>query len=327
MAEMQVFTFAKVSDEGDRKVVYDEIGRGRSRFGMWDQQISLRDEYYGKNRLLLEIRPGDWIVHINMPEYGKCVAVQAAGEYQFDVGLTCPDGRTDFNNVIPNRPETIVEFDRRDPNVVPSINLGPMKRIQRVYQVGDFLFSLENLRQNKYGGVALADRASVHLQDRVKGMLSEITKAIHEMNKSKEFERFLQKVFSSVPGAKATPNGFGWRSDHGADLLVEFASPVFGIGLTSSLAVQAKSYEGDHFDLKGVDQIVEGVRKYGADAGLLITTANRTQRLEDYIQTKSEELDIYLIAGPEVAEFVLRHAPAALFGTSPTDRSPARPRR
>ena len=134
------------------------------------------------------------------------------------------------------------------------------------------------------------------------------------MNKSKEFERFLHRIFSSLPNTKSTPNGFGFKTDNGADLLVEFENPILRKE-TTTLVVQAKSYEGDHFDLNAVDQIVEGINKFEADGGLLITTASKTQPLEDYIRKKSEELKkpIYLIAGTEVAEFVLKHAPEMLF--------------
>ncbi len=310
----QIFTFARIEDNDARKMVYEEIRQGRSRFGMWDQTKSLREEYFGKNRLLLEIRKGDWIVHINMPEYGQCVAVQAAGDYQFDTGLACSWGQ-DFNNFIPNIPDTIVQFSRGDHNVLPSVNLSPLKRIQRIYQVDDFLQSVDNLRQCKYSSDITDTRSSIHLKNRLKKLLPEITKAIHEMNRSKEFERFLHKIFSSLPNTKSKPNGFGWRTDNGADLIIEFYTPILGIDLTTKLVVQAKSYKGDHFELGAVSQLIEGINKFEADGGILITTANRTERLEEYIRGESEKLKkpIYLIAGPEVAEFVLRYAPETLF--------------
>jgi hypothetical protein len=310
----QIFAFARIEDDAARKLVYEEIKKGRSRFGIWDQTKSLKEEYYGPNRLLLEIRKGDWIVHINMPEYGKCVAVQAADQYQFDTGIECSWGQ-DFNNLILNDPSTIVEFDRRDINVKPSVNLSLRRRIERVHQIVDFLESLDYLKQKKFSSDSVESRSSIHLKIRLSKLLPEITAAIHEMNKSKEFERFLDKIFSSLPNTKSTPNGFGWKTDNGADLLVEFWNPILGIDLTTKLVVQAKSYKGDHFDLNAVDQIVEGVTKFEADGGLLITTGNKTQELEDYIQKKSEELKkpIYLIAGIEVAEFVLKYAPEMLF--------------
>lgn len=134
----QVFAFAKVDDDEARKRVYHQIREGKSRFGMWEQKKSLKEEYYGKNDFLLRIHQGDWIVHVNCPEFDKCVAVQAIGEYEFDEGIECSWGK-DFCNYIPIDSTTIVEFDRKnDPNVRPSVNLRPMRRGQRILQVEDF---------------------------------------------------------------------------------------------------------------------------------------------------------------------------------------------
>ena len=75
----QVFAFARIEDDAARKLVNEEIYKGRSRFCMWEQRKSLKEEYFGRNRLLLEIRKGDWIVHINMPEYGKWLQCRRRG--------------------------------------------------------------------------------------------------------------------------------------------------------------------------------------------------------------------------------------------------------
>lgn len=312
----QVFAFAKIDDDDARQQVYEAIKNGKSRFGMWDQEVSLREEYHGRNGFLLRIEPGDWIVHVNSPHYGQCVAVQAIGEYGFDEGLDC-DWDTDFRNYIPVDPETIVEFDRNDPNVLPSVNLAPMKRGQRVLQVEDFLRSLENLRASKHNEVSRDSRGVIHLREKIKEeMLPRITELIHQMNRSKEFERFLHRIFESMPNVESIQNGFGWRTDHGADLIVSFQNPLIGVSLTSRLVVQAKSYEGDHYDLNAIDQLVEGIEKYNADGGLLITTAHKTEHLEDYVRRKVEETGkvIDVIAGADVARFVIRYAPDMLVG-------------
>jgi restriction endonuclease Mrr len=136
------------------------------------------------------------------------------------------------------------------------------------------------------------------------------------MNKSKTLETFLDKIFSEMPNTVSYKNGFGWGTDHGADLLVEFENPVIGINVTTKLAVQAKSYSGEHFDTHAIDQIVQGIKQYDADAGLLITTATSTEHLESYVLEQSEALGktIDVMAGNDVARFVLRYAPELLIG-------------
>lgn len=311
----QVFAFAKIDDQDARLKVYEEIKNGKSRFGMWEQSDSLRKKSFGKNAFLLRIKDGDWIVHVNMPSYGKCVAVRSTGEYGFDEGIKCSWGN-DFNNFIPVDTQTIIEFDRNNPNILPTVNLAPRKRAQRVLEVNDFLTSIENLKEGKYDSTKKQDKSIIHLQEKVANLLPQITTHIQEMNKSKEFERFLHRIFSGMPNTVSIQNGFGWRTDNGADLLVEFENPIIGVNVTTKLVVQAKSYSGQHFDTNAIDQIVEGIKEYNADGGLLITTAKETEVLEEYLRKKTEEIGktIDVIAGDEVAKFVLRYAPELLIG-------------
>ncbi|HHX98913.1 MAG: restriction endonuclease [Kiritimatiellia bacterium] len=313
---MQVYAFAKIDDKDAREKVYEQIKSGKSRFGMWDQKGDLREHYHGKNGFLLRIREGDWIVHVNSPRYGRCVAVQAKGGYDFDEGIDCKWG-TDFCNYIPVDPDTIIEFDRNDPNILPSVNLSPMRRGQRVLRVDDFLKSLENVREARYSENKGELRGILHLREKVKcDLLPKMTTMIHNMNRSKDFERLLKRVFDEMPNVESIQNGFGWRTDHGADLIVEFQNPIIGVSLTSKIIVQAKSYEGDHYDLTAVSQIEEGIAKYNADGGLLITTAEKTEQLEDRVREAFEKTGkvIDIIAGSDVARFIIRYAPELLIG-------------
>lgn len=313
----KVFAFAKVVDSPARVCVYKDISKGKSRFGMWDQKVSLKEKYHGGNGFLLKINQGDWIVHVNSPEYGKCVAVQVVGSYEFDAGIECSWGR-DFKNYIPVDPQTIVEFDRNDQRVLPSVNLRPMRRGQRIKQVGDFLQSLENLKTEKSDFQINDLRGVVHLRAKFDSeLLPTVTKYIHELNRSKELERFIHSLFNSMPNTESTLNGFGWGTDHGADLIVEFHNPLSGISLSSKLIVQVKSYYGDHSELNAIDQIANGIEKYSGHGGLLITTGKATEKLEDYAREVSERIGvpIDIIAGAEVARFVLRYAPDLLIGS------------
>jgi hypothetical protein len=319
----QVFAYAKVNDPKARQTVYEEIKRGKSRFGMWTQTASLREKWFGANMALLKIKKGDWIVHVNSPQYGHCVAVQAIGEYSFDDGIevnwTTAMGNRDFNNFIPVDPSSTVEFDRNDPNIMPSVNLAPRRRIQRILAVEDFLESIDNKRNNRIAEYAEGLRGVAHIRSKMdRDILPQITHLIHKMNRSKDFEKFLHYIFNKMPNVLSIRNGFGWRPDHGADLIVEFGNPILGIDLKSKLIVQAKSYEGKHFDLNAVDQIVEGIQEYDADGGLLITTAENTEALEDKIIEASEKINkvINVFAGSDVARFVLSHSPDLLLGIS-----------
>jgi hypothetical protein len=309
----QVFAFAKIDDKEARTKVYEDIKNGRSRFGMFDQSLSLKEEWYGKNSSLLSVKKGDWIVHVNMPNYGKCIAVKTTSEYQFDEGIKCSWGN-DFNNFFYVDIDTIIEFDRNNSNILPSVNLAPRRRVQRISKVRDFLISLENLKNGFYDTAKKEDICIIHLQNKVEKLLPQITSHIQEMNRSKNFESFLHRIFSNMPNTVSIQNGSGWGTDHGADLIVEFDNPIVGINVTTKLIIQAKSYIGEHFDTNAIDQIAQGISEFNADAGLLITTATETEALEDYIKNKSDEIGktIDVIAGTDVARFVLRYAPELL---------------
>lgn len=43
-------------------------------------------------------------------------------------------------------PSTIIEFDRKDPNIHPAINLKPRQRYHRIYAESEFLDSIETIR-------------------------------------------------------------------------------------------------------------------------------------------------------------------------------------
>jgi len=69
-------------------------------------------------------------------------------------------------------------------------------------------------------------------------------------------------------------------------------------------------------ELNAIEQISEGIVENGANGGMLITTGNSTEELEEYAQIMSEKIKmpIDIIAGVEVANFVIRYAPNLLFG-------------
>jgi restriction endonuclease Mrr len=91
-----------------------------------------------------------------------------------------------------------------------------------------------------------------------------------------------------------------------------------GVSLSSKLIVQVKSYSGQHTELNAIDQIAIGIEKYSGNGGLLVTTGEATEQLEEYAREVGGRIGmpIDIIAGVEVARFVLRHAPNLLIGAA-----------
>lgn len=128
-------------------------------------------------------------------------------------------------------------------------------------------------------------------------------------------EYILQKVFNRVPGVVEARVNDGWGTDYGADLIVVLGTQMGNLELDHTVVVQVKSYVGEHSDLTAVRQIETAIRQYDADAGMIITTAKKTEQLENAVQELAEELGRPndLIAGEDVARFVLKYASELLF--------------
>lgn len=309
---MTVWAFAGIEDEDAKAKVYESIKKGKNRFG-WSQEDEddLRREWNGQQAFLLSIQPGDWIVNINMPTYGQCVASKAIDHYNFDDGIECSWGK-DFRHNIAIDVSSIIEFDRNSEEILPTVNLKPRQRYMRVHAKDDFLQSIENLKTN-----AVSSKKSKHeskevffLKEKTEDLLHKLTALIQENHKGKDLERYFAKVFSQMPDVvDVKENGFGWKSDNGADLIVTTSASVSNIQLENTIVVQIKSYTGEHCNLDAVEQIETAIKEFDAHAGMIITTATRTDELEEKIEEKAQEMGIpiELIAGEDVAKFVLKY--------------------
>ena len=296
------------------QLLYREVKRGKSRFGYsWRDEHNLKLENnwtdeHGRQLFLLRIKEGDWIVHINMPEWGKCVAARVVREYDFDQGID-----KEFRHFFEIDTNSIVEFKRRDRRIDPRVNLKPMQRYHRVYAVEEFQSSIERI---KNGEERKEDGELNHLLNETDKLLREVAPLIHKMNRGKKLERFLAEVFRKIPGVvDVNENGSGWGTDFGADLIVTVKVSVAGLDLEHKIVVQVKSHEGKSWNAKAVDQIRTAIKTFDADAGMIITTGERTEELETAVAQAADALGhpIDLLAGKEVAQFVIKHAADQVF--------------
>lgn len=318
---MNVWAFNAAEDQSTRDLLMASLRKGKSRFG-WSQDdkhdLRIPDnwtDWHSRQRFLLEIEPGDWIVHINTPTWGRCIAAQTTGNYDFDEGLEC-DWGIDFRHCIPIDTSSLIEFDRCDPNILPTVNLRPRQRYHRIYAADDFAKSIENLKSNKISLPEGQSPGEFHLIEKTERFLAEISALIQEMNKSKNLERFLAKVFRRIPSViNVHENGFGWGTDFGADLIVTTRTSIEMLDFENTVVVQVKSYSGSIYDLTAVDQIATAIEQYKAAAGMIVTTAEKTEKLEKKITEVSNSLNvpIDLLSGDDLARFVIRNAPDMLF--------------
>ena len=320
-----IWAFGRVDNEEDIPLIYQSVRDGKSRFGWSGEDIN--DLSKEENRQipensdqlrLLKVKEGNWIVHRNTPEWGQFVAARVTSGYQFDEGLKCPNGRIDFRHCFEVDKETVVVFNREDTRVLPTVWLNQLSRLENISAVDDFLASINNLKGDPIELGEEDSREEYYLRAKMdEGLLDVATQFIHETHKGKLLERFLAKVFREIPEVEYV-NEHGQRggTDHGTDLIVTMRDPL---GFARKIIVQVKSYEGEHRDLRAVEDVKTGIEKFKGDAGVIITTAKRTEVLENEIKKISTEINrpITLLADREVSAFVIKHAPKLLFNLSP----------
>ncbi|WP_151089030.1 restriction endonuclease [Hymenobacter baengnokdamensis] len=327
---MTIWALKNPSEEEHVAFVHKSLKKGISRFGwsyihrcdllqlndlFWTELNDEQTECFKKASFLLDVEPGDWVVHINVPQYGKCTAAKVARGYRFD---SAPNEVDDFRHTLQIDLGTLIEFDRNDANILPIISsrLKLQGRFWRINQLAAFEKSIQNLRT---GAVILKsdERAETyHLRDSLVPLLKDFTSKIQLNNPSHSFEAFLAEIFRRIPGVTnvnehGRHKGFG--TDNGADLIVSYDTglPITGLQKAATLVIQAKSYTDIHWETNAVDQLEEAMATFNADSGLLITTAQASEHLIaafDKISTQLLEKGktVSLISGDDVARFALK---------------------
>ena len=279
---------------------------------------------WDKANFLLEIQPDDWIVQINLPFWGACLAGKVVESYAFE---EFDNEVSDYRHMIKIDSDSVVQFGRNDDEVLPIISsrLKLQGRKWRIYYEQEFSQTIQNI---KAGGVNIKDDESVglfYLKKDLIPLLASVTEKIYKTHPASQLEGLIAEVFRKIPrvvSVREHGKHKGWGTDNGADLIVTYKS---GLGISNLekeelLVVQVKSYGGQHWEINAVKQIGEAIKEFNANAGMLITTAESTETLEKAIEELSnrlskgpdegglgKEIPISLIAGKDVARFVFRY--------------------
>ncbi len=320
---MTIWAFNQPAEEYI-EFVRDSVRSGVSRFGWswfeeadlntlkhkkWEEMSKDEQEVWSKSAFLLDVAEDDWIVHINIPEWGKCTAAKVIKPYYFEKKAI----KEDFRHCVGVNLESVTEFDRNDQNVHPLLSrkLKLRGRFWRIYCEKEFFQSLKNLKENAID-IGSESKGTFFLKTELSEPLKQITELIHKNHDGKNLEKFMADVFREVPFVEnVIENGFGWGTDYGADLIVEYRSglPINGLEKIEKIVVQIKSYEGEHWETHAVEQIEEAINQYEANAGMLITTAEKTVPLQEAIDRLASKIEkpIALLAGEDIARFVLKY--------------------
>ena len=319
---------------GNRKFVYDSLVNDKiSRFlYSWYPNCDLRrlaklsrenmtgDEQYSwsKAQRLLNFRPGDWVIHKNVPEWGQCTAARLSSEYFYQDQLPANrgDGRYCFHV------DKVIRFTRGDNRLHPIIysRLKVMGALYQIYFEKEFYeslialgYELDDIDKKKLAGLEIdADKVKGgdHFKRELNAVFDGLTAVIQRHHPGKDLEGFLAEVFRKMPGViEVKENGSGWGPDFGADLIVKSQK--------HKIVVQVKSYVGEVWDTNCVDQLKTAIEEFDATLGIIITTGQRTPLLDEAVKKladamRKKNVEVRLIAGGDVAKFVLKYNPQLL---------------
>jgi hypothetical protein len=279
----------------------------------WQEMSEDEQNCWAKAHFLLGVKKGDWVVHINVPSWGACLAAQVSDPYSFaETGHDCGD----FRHVVNIDTATLVDFDRNDDEVLPIISsrLKLQGRYWMIRYIGEFLQTIHNVREKALGKKEEESVGIFYLKKELSPLLKDITNKIQRNHPGGKLEGLIAEVLRKIPNVidvKEHGKHKGYGTDHGADLVVTFRSglSISNLEKQETLVVQVKSYIGQHLETSAVAQIEDGIKEFSAQSGLIVSTAASTKALEEAIETLSIKLDkpIGLIAGEEVAKFVLKY--------------------
>jgi len=272
----------------------------------WDSLTDDEKDCY--QPFLLDFRPGDYVIYINVPEWGKCTVAKVTSEYQWKFE------DKDFNHRFSVDPASIYVFNRNDAFVHPALSsrLKLQGRWWRIYLQDEFNNLLKSLGKGTKS-IQRSPQANLgFLSSEIQPLLLGITQHIHHTHPNYDLEGLLAEIFKNVPGVTDV-YWQGGAGDHGADLLVNFDEglSIPGLEKKSTLVVQAKSYEGNHWDTKAINDIKRAFEHYPqASMGLIVSTADSiTASVENELDKLREDSGkpVALLVGADVASFVLKY--------------------
>ncbi len=230
--------------------IYEELKKGRARFGWsdadlrqvknnldakgWKELSDGEKDVWSHASFELGVKSRDYLVYINMPEYGKCSVVRIKGDYEFE-----EISEIGFNHVLPC--EFIATFDRNGAIVDPYLS----KRLKlqgawyRIYARSEFEELLDNLKKGEKGKTA-----KERLKQKINSRLLEIVEQIYRNFLDKKLEGFLSEVFQSMPNLRVRKG----PDVNGADLEMEFETglEIIGIQRTEKMHCTSKVLLGNY---------------------------------------------------------------------------------
>lgn len=257
---------------------------------------------------LLSFNAGDWVIYVNMPEWGQCAAARVSGPYRWRY-----EGG-DYNHRFPVEADSVFVFDRNDAMVHPALSarLKLQGRRWTIYAWAEFEALLKSHQAGQSCKPRTAQANLGFLTKEIRSNLAEITVKIQRTHPNVDLEALIAETFKNVPRVKEV-RWLGGAGDHGADIIVTFEQglPIAGLLQQGACIVQVKSFVGEHADTQALEDIRRAFQYYPeATMGLIVSTADsRSEHFDRRLEELRDQLGkpVALLIGADVAAFFLRY--------------------
>jgi hypothetical protein len=248
------------------------------------------------------IKVGDVIVLPKLPIDRHWMIVRVAGDYIFDLNEKVGD----YGHVLPVEvlvPDVANSNRRSDSDLVRS-----MRNRGRLWSLTRYAASVEELLTAAADGEVLgtADTDLERLKDVMSDAIRDMRNHMDKRFGGNQYEAPVGRLLERIYGAGAVNPTHG-PSERGADFEITTVDPF---GVTFTTVVQLKAYSGQigAWNHDALDNIRDAVNHYGADAAVILTTADdETEEFRKAREDLEEELQVQirLVAGDELAGLFL----------------------
>jgi len=157
-----------------------------------------QDDQARYQAFLLDLKRGDWIVYVNVPEWGRCTIAQVTGPYYWKaLG-------DDFNHCFSVDPKSVHSFDRNADIVHPALRarLKLQGRWWHIYAEHEFRALISNLTAGVVAKPSTAFTDASTLRREIEPLLQEITTRVQWTHPNYGLEALLEIVFNNIPGVR-----------------------------------------------------------------------------------------------------------------------------
>lgn len=301
------FTWSYV-EEGNLIAIREQInGSG------WNSLTDTQKDCW-KAKFMLEIEPEDYIVYINIPNYGECTVAKVTESYCWKWDTYKMDG----SHCLGIDKNSIQVFNRNDEGI-PS-NLSRRFKLQgrywRIYLEEEFFKLIDDLKKGRLSGknATAETRLTNCINSNVKLYLDKICEELQKAHAGKHLEELIVNILKNIPKVINIERKSG-TSDRGGDIIFEYRnelSDIFGFNKeTEKIAIQVKSYEETIYSTQAI-QDLKNVFEYDPEitAGIIMTTAiEKSEEFDKELDKLREESgkNISLIYGKDFAGWVLKY--------------------